>query len=142
MTFTPEPPPKELRLGPAFHILVHAYLFSLSPDGSLPGHFAQKSRPSDITTSSDKSGKNAREMQTDLSKPQISLDQFEKHAGKKKILMPSISVFLFTLQGRAAFNINVLPFKKKKKSEKAHTCHLFRQRDASEQQFYVSLCIV
>lgn len=84
MTFTPEPPPKELRLGPAFHILVHAYLFSLSPDGSLPGHFAQKSRPSDITTSSDKSGKNAREMQTDLSKPQISLDQFEKHAGKKK----------------------------------------------------------
>ena len=44
-------PAKELCLGPAFHMLVHAYFFSLSPEGSLPGHFAHKSRDIDLVIS-------------------------------------------------------------------------------------------
>lgn len=109
--------------------------------GSLPGHFAGKNRPSDITTPSDKSGKNARELQTHISKQQISLDQFEKHAGKnspddkhKHIFIPSTR--------KSIIQYERITIKKKKQTEKARTCQIFRQRAASEQQFYAFLCAV
>lgn len=89
--------------------------------GSLPGHFAGKNRPSDITTPSDKSGKNARELQTHISKQQISLDQFEKHAGKNSLDDKHKHIFIPSTR-KSIIQYQRITIKKKKKNKlKKHT---------------------
>lgn len=76
-----------------------------------------------------------------LSEQQVSLDQFEKHPRKKYPDVKHKHIFIHSTR-QGSIQYECITIKKPQLTEKAHTCQLFRQRAASEQQFYVSLCIV